>query len=390
MIYPRLTTLVGLLVATAALLVPVACSPDASRSSDAEPTVWSVAETPLATIGVADGAPEYLFQQVRGVRLLRDGRLAVADGGSSTIRLFAEDGGFLHQMGARGEGPGEFGYIQSLRVVPRDTLEVYDSANQRLTRFLADGTLVSTLTFIAGEGAPEMYIGSLPDGHHVFAWTLRRPIAPGGVARSMADSMRLGWFGPDGRFRNAFHTTTGIRRLGSPVPFSPYPHGVLVEDRIVYTDGLRPELTVFDAGGRTVRTLPVPVEPADPASAWAALEAELRAGAETGIAARMGWTLEQLEPITDRELMPHIAEVLRDDGDRLWVKRYDPATDNFWTGTPGGTGGEWLVLGPDGDVVATIELPEGLVLEDVRGDRLVGVSRDELDVERVVVYEISG
>lgn len=52
--------------------------------------------------------------------------------------------------------------------------------------------------------------------------------------------------------------------------------------------------------------------------------------------------------------------------------------------------GVWVVVEPDGTVAATITLPEGLVLSDVRGDRLTGVTRDELEVERVVVYEIPG
>jgi len=78
-----------------------------------------------------------------------------------------------------------------------------------------------------------------------------------------------------------------------------------------------------------------------------------------------------------------------DDRNRLWLKRYRPATDNLWTGFPGGTGGARVILEPDGTVAATITLPDGLFLADIRGDRLAGVTRDQLEVERVVVYEIS-
>jgi hypothetical protein len=43
---------------------------------------------------------------------------------------------------------------------------------------------------------------------------------------------------------------------------------------------------------------------------------------------------------------------------------------------------------PDDGVVATIDLPDNLILRDIRSDMIAGVTRDEFGVERVVAYTI--
>ena len=49
----------------------------------------------------------------------------------------------------------------------------------------------------------------------------------------------------------------------------------------------------------------------------------------------------------------------------------------------------WSILRPDGFVVATIRMPEGFVPMDVTGDQVVGLTRDELGVERILVFQVS-
>ncbi len=150
--------------------------------------------------------------------------------------------------------------------------------------------------------------------------------------------MQLGRYGPDGRSISTLHTTTCLRRFGrGPVPFSPYLRGVVRGDSIVFADGPRPELTVLDGTGRVARTISVPIEGIDPGAAWEALEAEIRSRAVAGEGI---WSVDQAREIPDRELILHIADLLLDDEGRLWAKRYDPETDNLWTGVLGGFGGD--------------------------------------------------
>jgi len=372
-----------------ATLVLAACEPDASTNSGTggEPAVWSVGQAPATTVGAVDGAPEYLLRDVKEVRLIEDGRVVIADGGTPPIRVYAADGTYQDGIGGTGEGPGEFLDINRLAIIEPDTMAAYDWRTFRLSRFLVDGSFVSTEQFIASEGRPEIYIGRFADGDHAFAW-----ISAGALGSStvVADSMQIGRFGPDGTLERVLHTTTGMRRFGrAPVPFSPYLRAEMVRDSIVFTDGLLPELHVLGSDGSIARTIPVAIERPDPEAAEQALRAELQREPDSDSERLMRWTVDDFEAVPDRDLLPHIATMLVDDRNRLWLKRYRPVTDNLWTGFPGGTGGEWIVIEPDGAVAATIRLPDGLFLADIRGDRLAGVTRDELEVERVVVYEIS-
>ncbi|TVQ02413.1 MAG: 6-bladed beta-propeller [Balneolaceae bacterium] len=69
----------------------------------------------------------------------RDGKLFVTDMDQKTIHVFLPDGSYLTNIGREGSGPGEFYYINSLKVIS-DGLYVLDSARQMESVF-------STTTF---------------------------------------------------------------------------------------------------------------------------------------------------------------------------------------------------------------------------------------------------
>src|SRR5688572_24932772 len=49
---------------------------------------WTVATSPVVSIGEVEGAQEYMFSQVVGAVRLSDGRFAVANGGSNELRVY--------------------------------------------------------------------------------------------------------------------------------------------------------------------------------------------------------------------------------------------------------------------------------------------------------------
>jgi hypothetical protein len=69
-----------------------------------------------------------------------------------------------------------------------------------------------------------------------------------------------------------------------------------------------------------------------------------------------------------------------DDQERLWVA-LTPARE--------ATDIEWAVLGPSGQRLGSLRLPQSVTLGVVRGNRAYGVARDENDVESVVVYQLT-
>ena len=54
------------------------------------------------------GDERYLFGEVAGAVVLRDGRVAVVDGQAALIRTYSPEGEHIEDWGGSGEGPGEF------------------------------------------------------------------------------------------------------------------------------------------------------------------------------------------------------------------------------------------------------------------------------------------
>ncbi len=343
------------------------------------PAFWSVGSEPVITIGEVEGQAEYLFSRIGPAALLPDGRIAVADMDEAAIRLFSPDGSFDLAFGRRGQGPGEFSYISGIKVVPPDTIVVHDSRLYRLAKFLPSGSLVSTLQLQAEGGFPEVFLGEYSTGDLGYVWIIQ---GNRGDARITPDVMQFGRFGENGRLSSLLGTEQGMRRERSPLAFSPHLYAELIGDSVFLTNGQLPEIKVWDPQGVLVRTIHVPVPQVDPTEAWTELEEVVRARGN-------GLALGLLETQPREEAIPWISMMLVDDQDRLWVKRYDPRTDSHYMMEDRCSGGEWWVLESDGTVVATIELPKGFLLLDIRGNQVLGKIRDTLGVEQVRVYEFA-
>jgi hypothetical protein len=50
--------------------------------------------------------------------------------------------------------------------------------------------------------------------------------------------------------------------------------------------------------------------------------------------------------------------------------------------------GRWLVFAPDGTQVTEVEIPADVQPVSITRDALIGIHRDDLDVESVRVYEL--
>jgi hypothetical protein len=330
---------------------------------------------PIATIGNVDGDASQIFNRIAGVRLFSDGRIAVADGGSSTIRIYAADGQFQLQMGQAGDGPGEFSYISGIWIADPDTIVVYDSDASRMTRFLASGQLLETRTFRASDGIPEIYLGPLDQGGHALGWLKGARINPSVV---VTDTVRFGRFLED-TLESVWATTSGMTRQGSPIPFSPHFVAARLGDTVFHSNGLQGQVHATGPNGQVVRSIQVPIDP------WSVEEALARAGEKLDDA-----RVRQMRDVTEGtgiDVVPTISEILAGEDRRLWIKQYDPATDSHAISRPL-TGGDWLVIETDGHVVARVTIPEQLRLMEIAVDRIAGVMRDDLDVEHVVIYAL--
>lgn len=115
------------------------------RVSNNGPTAWTgtngwrfVQERVIAPL---EGSPGEIGDPM-GVAIGEDGTVYVIQSKPTTIKVYAPDGSFLHNISRDGEGPGEFrmGYI----AVRGDTLALQDPALYRFSTFLKDGTLLGS------------------------------------------------------------------------------------------------------------------------------------------------------------------------------------------------------------------------------------------------------
>src|SRR5688572_26508041 len=65
---------------------------------------WRVDTVPSFDIGVADGDSALMLHEVVHARRLRDGRVAIANSGSSQVRIYDSAGRHLQSIGGRGRG----------------------------------------------------------------------------------------------------------------------------------------------------------------------------------------------------------------------------------------------------------------------------------------------
>ena len=362
----------------AALVLAWGCDGAPSGDEGDAPAPWALDPAPLVSLGVVDGAPEEVFSRIADVALLSDGGVAVADGSTATLRVFGPGGAFQGTMGGRGEGPGEFTRPGRVVALGADTLLVYDSQAYRLTTFTRTGQLVATVPMLAADGAPEVYLGRDGEGGHILAAIRPGPRDPSVVT---PDLMDVAYYDAQGRRTRVAGTFPGMRRMGSPVPFSPHFLGGSVEGTVFVTDGLASRLTALSSAGPSDVALV-----RDPGT-WERDAAFLRLDSQM----EPGPMKEMLDRVRDSgawDSIPRYADLVPDPGGTIWLKRYDPGFDSHWV-LRRRTGGAWDVVRPDGGYLATVSVPDGFRLMSVRGDRVAGVATDEMGVERVLVFRLT-
>jgi hypothetical protein len=156
--------------------------------SDSE-RVW-LATNPRLVIGNnTDSA--YRFQQVRGVMLLADGRIAVADGASLQLRMFTPQGRFLSVSAGKGTGSGQLLNMHWVGRLHGDTIAV-DAGLSNLALYSSTGHFVRTVALSPPEGGPTgrfLLVEVLKNGARVAA-PLPHP-APRTIGSRWTDSLAL-------------------------------------------------------------------------------------------------------------------------------------------------------------------------------------------------------
>ena len=97
------------------------------------------------SIGVAEGAEEYMFLDAREVAVDNRERIFVSDRRGFHIKVFDKFGNYITTIGRKGQGPGEFSQISNIQITPRNELMVYERMGFKLTFFSLDGDYIRTV-----------------------------------------------------------------------------------------------------------------------------------------------------------------------------------------------------------------------------------------------------
>jgi hypothetical protein len=137
-----------------------------------------------------------------------------------------------------------------------------------------------------------------------------------------------------------------------------------------------PEIHVYDEGGRLTRIVRTGT------TLQPVTEAHLEAWVERALAdVDADDRQERRDALVaiGRDVVPPYGAIETDAAGNLWVEDYDDRL---------ALAGRWTVFDAEGRFVARIALPAGLRVHDIGDDWLLGVERDDLDVERVRLYHL--
>ncbi len=377
-----------------------------SQPGEAE-SQWVLSVEPAVTIGGSDEREDYLLHGVADATRLSDGRIVVANGGSSEILFYDASGQYLETAGGAGEGPGEFlGLLQLLRL-PGDTLLVF-SFRPGLTWLSPEGDYVRSQPFslMSLERLPcriaEANWSVLPDATLLTVLednlgTSGCPPAPeepwrttGLVAR--VDPQAAGRHPGVSPGASTFDTLAILPATERNSPnYRAYGRSLVLSfgpDRIYAGDTGADEILALGFEGDTLQRYRTPFEPVPipPAARAEEVRRTIRPDGSVAIG----------QPYDYPAHYPLFGRLLADAQGDLWVMAYPELQEpvSSWrlsrviSFVVGEAGARWRVLAPDGALVAEIQTPPRFFPLEIGEDYVLGVAKDELDVEAVQLYRL--
>ena len=363
---------------------------------------WRVDTVPLLVIGSVDGAHETQFTDVRGLVRLDGDRIVVADGRTRELRCFSASGEHLWTAGRSGQGPGDFQQLSSIFPYRGDSIIAFDFGLQRYSVFSGAGRYGRSWTPEVPDEAdfyrnlvPE---GSWPDGSMAIRHSaVRRGVSPPQVTRK---PIRLYRYSADGRLLSRIGEFAGAEWYeGEGFGIRPLPHGrgtrfaLLPAGLLVGTDDTW-EIRQLAMDGRVTGIIRHLVSPQPIMDAVADMEREqLRAvrrsersrsyrGMPDSILSALTASEERMYdempfPLT----YPAFGRFLVAKDSSIWVEEYRSPSDSSGAA-------RWTAHDREGRWLGVVSLPARFTPYIIEGDRLVGVQRNTLDVETVVVLRI--
>lgn len=410
-------------VAIVATLAALACSTDhdpdgaeAPNNSEAAQfppstdTIWQIKPEPVLVLGQFEEQTEQQFYQIRGAVRLSTGVVVVLDGGSRELRAFSRDGTHLWTAGGPGDGPGELRNPVHLEKLPGDILQVQDGVAR--IRYGPDGSVVAH---------EQLAVADLLEFGQYYAWECPLPSFVGDQVLACAGSgfdaanfpREAGPWRGEAELALVPWSLDSIAALGTFLveeawalrPEQPLgiPEGIAVtggsglglafppmsRKGFFAMGGWPRKLAVADSWGDSVHAFDLAADGALPgvtipirnvrrppttdelAAAW-------EAASDRSMSRNSPEYLREHLPAPDS--IPNVDDLRVDDEGLVWVGSYraDPSAPRLYH-----------VYDTEGRFLARVAMPADVEVLEIGAGHVLGVTRDALDVERVVLLELT-
>lgn len=359
---------------------------------------------PEMTIGLLEGREEYLIGEPQAIAVDSKGVIYLLDVHGPIIRAYGPDGVHIRNIGRDGEGPGEYSSPDGIAVLSDGRLLVRDPPNARITVFDSLGTHLDEWPLTGGFNTSIRFFVDLADNSYtttlldrgVDPWDWRFGLIRYNTGGVISDTLPT----PVWDHRPAHVTASGEGwQTVRAVPFSPEPAWTF--SPMGYMVGGLPtdyRIDLFLSDG-SVRRIERAYEPLPVAGAEAD---ERRAAITEGLRRRAGLWSWNGPPIPDHK--PPFKELFTSWEGDIWVSLStegvasmtlaEAREEEVRTGRAPRRFSEPLafdVFDREGRYLGPVDPPEGFQIEPepvVRGDHVWAVTRDELDVPRIVRFRI--
>lgn len=353
------------------------------------PDTLQVSEDPIAVIHSNFGVSDLFLYNVTSVLALADGGVLVGNGGTSEVYRFSAAHEFLGVSGGAGAGPGEFRGVTSLHrcegtafaVVSPLRINVFDSEGMHTQTVLTTGDLSGVRAQVIGV-SPDCASALLSEGSVMIP-------KPGDELVEIPQTLYWATFG-NGQRDTVAVVTTGLaqaweldgRSGWARAPFGPRTVSVTHGMNTVVGLARLPEVAVYDQGGHVERII-----------RWGTSSIPLADDEWDRFAESYGAFL--LEHPEEQAFVPRFdlyerpatrpayQTLLVDTAERLWVQTYG-AYGPFAVGSSR----SWTVMDPDGRLRAHVQMPDGLTVLALTDTTVIGVVRDEVDVEHISIHRL--
>lgn len=337
------------------------------------------------------GAPgDYQFQMISLGALQPDGSAIVVDAAVQEVLRIKHDGTSHTVLARRGRGPSEVQRVSSIMVLGQDTVLIEDDGNTRISVFEPGGVVRSTN--LGGDpsitrGLRALGItnaGQLLMSTSSYRSGFTEPWLTGHLVRFEVETQAADTVA-------SFDMAPFTPREGTQNPFLPTGKATATQGRFVVARSDRAEIRWLSADGvleQVVRWNPQPIYPGQ--ADWEAFVNLLRVDLRrvnpqmSGEEFRrfINRQLQRYELNTD-EPMPLFGSLHSDADGRVWLADYVAL---------GGLAGvsRYTIVDQDGSWLGGLEWPEAFRFLDAAYGRVLGVMRDQDDVQRVVVYALEG